>query len=310
MAAPIPLRLITFGGGYALPAWTAAKQGYFARHGLAVDIVHTPDSVHLMSGLLAGHYDVAVTAIDNLIAYQEGQGEAPVTGEVDLAAFMGLDQGFLHLMAAPDVRTVADLRGRRLAVDALTTGYAFILREMLARAGVGEEEVTFARTGGGPSRMRELVEGRHAGGLLATPLDLIAEARGLRRLGSARELLGRYQGRTAFARRAWLATHGAAAVGLVRAYRDAIAWLVAPANRNAAVDLLRAGDASLGAELAGRALDVLLAPGDGFHRDLALDVEGIRTVLALRSRYGTPRIALDDPFRYLDTTIREKAFST
>ncbi len=32
------------------------------------------------------------------------------------------------LMAAPDVKSVADLRGREPAVDALTTGYAFIFR--------------------------------------------------------------------------------------------------------------------------------------------------------------------------------------
>mgnify|MGYP002633464640 CR=1 FL=1 len=47
---------------------------------------------------------------------------------------MGIDHSFQNLMAAPDIKTVADLRGKQLAVDALTTGFAFVLREMISRA--------------------------------------------------------------------------------------------------------------------------------------------------------------------------------
>ena len=40
---------------------------------------------------------------------------------------MNRDTGFLSLVTAPDVKAVADLRGTMLSVDALTTGYAFVL---------------------------------------------------------------------------------------------------------------------------------------------------------------------------------------
>src|SRR3989344_4349940 len=127
------VNMITFGGGYSLPAWVAQRQGFFARHGIAVNITHTPNSVYLMQNLIEGRFDLTVTAMDNLVAYQEGQGEAAYAGICDLVAFMGVDDSFQSLMAAPGIRTVADLRGRKIAVDALTTGYAFILREMIAR---------------------------------------------------------------------------------------------------------------------------------------------------------------------------------
>jgi hypothetical protein len=49
---------------------------------------------------------------------------------------ISLYTGFLSLVTAPDVKAVADLRGRTLSVDALTTDYAFVLFEILGRSGL------------------------------------------------------------------------------------------------------------------------------------------------------------------------------
>jgi len=304
------IEMITFGGGYSLPAWVAQREGFFARHGIMVNITHTPNSVYLMQHLIEGRFDLTVTAMDNLVAYQEGQGEAEYQGTCDLVAFMGVDDSFQNLMAAPGIASVADLRGKKIAVDALTTGYAFILREMIARAGMSEADVTWARTGGGPMRLRAMLDGQYAAGLLATPLDRIAADQGFTRLGTARDLLGRYQGRTGFAQRSWVRNNEPAVIGFMRGYRDAMDWLHDRANRDAAADLLMANDASVTPELARLSLEILLDEKDGFWRDLALDPEGIRTVLALRSRFGVPQKTLDDPARYIDLALHTKAFGT
>ncbi len=302
------VNMITFGGGYSLPAWVAQGQGFFAKHGIEVNITHTPNSVFLMKNLIEGKFDLTVTAMDNLVAYQEGQGEAEYTGICDLVAFMGVDDSFQSLMASPDIKSVADLRGKKIAVDALTTGYAFILREMIARAGMTDADVTYERTGGGPMRLRAMLDGNYAAGLLATPLDKIAADQGFTRLGTARELLGRYQGRTGFAQRAWIKNNQAAVIGFMRGYRDAMGWLYDRNNRTAAADLLMANDTSVTAELARLSLDILLDEKGGFWRDLALDLEGIRTVLALRTRFGVPQKTLTDPMPYVDLTLHDKAF--
>lgn len=303
------INMITFGGGYSLPAWVAQRQGFFAGHGLTVNITYTPNSVYLMTNLIEGKYDLAVTAIDNLVAYQEGQGEAPFRGDCDLVAFMGVDDSFQSLMAAPEIRSVADLRGKKIAVDALTTGYAFILREMIARAGMTDADVTYERTGGGPTRMRAMLDGQYAAGLLATPLDKIAADQGFIRLGTARDLLGRYQGRTGFAQRAWIRNHEAEIIGFMRAYRDAMDWLYERSNREIAAALLIANDVSMTPELARQSLEVLLDEKNGFFRDLALDLDGIRTVLALRTRFGVPQKTLNDPAPYVNLTLHAKAFA-
>lgn len=302
------VNMITFGGGYSLPAWVAQREGFFARHGIEVNITHTPNSVFLMKNLIEGKFDLTVTAMDNLVAYQEGQGEAEYEGVCDLVAFMGVDDSFQSLMAAPGIRSVADLRGKKIAVDALTTGYAFILREMIARAGMTDADVIYERTGGGPMRLKAMLDGQYAAGLLATPLDKIAADQGFTKLGTARELLGRYQGRTGFAQRAWIRDNEAAVIGFMRGYRDAMDWLYDRGNRAAAAALLIANDPSVTPELARQSLDILLDEQGGFWRDLALDLEGIRTVLALRSRFGVPQKTLTDPLRYVDLELQRKAF--
>src|SRR5215204_6124005 len=74
--APTPLRVIAFDGGWNLPMWAAQRQGYFEANGVSVVLSYTPTSAFLVTSLLDGKFDIAFATIDNLIAYQEGQGEA------------------------------------------------------------------------------------------------------------------------------------------------------------------------------------------------------------------------------------------
>src|SRR5437762_8006126 len=128
------VNLIVFPGGFNWPVWVAQERGFFAKNRLEVKVTPTPSSVFQLTNLIEGKFDIAMTAIDNLIAYREGQGEAKVDGP-DLIAFMGGDNGFLRLVAVPEVKTLADLRSKTVSVDARTTGYAFVLRSEERRVG-------------------------------------------------------------------------------------------------------------------------------------------------------------------------------
>jgi hypothetical protein len=44
-------------------------------------------------------------------------------------------------------------------------------------------------------------------------------------------------------------------------------------------------------------------------RDVSLDVNGMRTVLELRGKYGMPRRTLTGAMKYVDLTYYEKAFA-
>ena len=87
-----------FPAGFILPLWVAQDKGFFAQ--LQVRMIATPNSVQQMTGLINGQFDIAMTAVDNVIAYMEGQGEAPTRSTPDIVALMGSSSGFLSLITA------------------------------------------------------------------------------------------------------------------------------------------------------------------------------------------------------------------
>ena len=300
------LRVITFDGGWNLPIWAAQRQGLFEANGVAVQLSYTPSSASLIQSLFDGKSDIATAAIDNLVAYQEGQGEAKIPDNPDLFAFIGCDSGFATVVASPAIKSFADLKGKTVSVDAMTTGYAFVVRELVSRNGLTEGDVTFVRAGGTANRYRDLIGGKHDATLLRTPFELLARTRGFNVLASA-ESLGAYQGTVGIARRSWAREHEAALVAFIRAYRQATDWLYDRANRDIVEALLVANIRDMTPALAKQAYDILLAEKNGLYRDLALDEAGIGTVLALRSKFGAPQKTLVDPMKYVDSSYYEKA---
>src|SRR5258707_2916103 len=234
-APPKTVNLIVFPGGFNWPVWVAQEKGLFAKNGIEVRITPTPSSVFQLTNLIDGKFDIAMTAIDNLIAYREGQGEVAKPGP-DLFAFMGGDNGFLRLVTVPEVKSFGDLRGKTLSVDALTTGYAFVLLEILERNGLlKDRDYATAAAGGVLQRFKALMEKRHAGTLLLSPFEVQAEARGFNRLANAIDVLGRYQGLVGGARKAWAEANRESVVGYIRAFSDAVDWLYDPRNKDEAI---------------------------------------------------------------------------
>jgi len=304
---PQTVNVIVFPGGFNWPLWVAQEKGLFAKNGLDVKLTPTPSSVFQLTNLIEGKFDIAMTAIDNLIAYREGQGEAKVDGP-DLIAFMGGDNGFLRLVAVPEVKTIADLKNRTVSVDARTTGYAFVLFEMLERGGLRlDRDYSVVRAGGVLQRFQALMEKKHDATLLLSPFELQAEAKGFTRLGNATDVLGAYQGLVGGARKSWADANRDAVVGYIRAFSEALDWLYDPRSRDEAVAIFRKNLPNVPEQGAQAAYGVLLAPSGGFQKKAQVDLEGVRTVLALRSKYAEPKKALTDPNKYYDPSFYQAA---
>jgi len=311
---PRPLRevrVITFGGASNLPIWAAQREGFLAQEGLQVRMTFTPNSVYQMTQILAGNYDIAMTAMDNVVAYQEGQNEAPIGPNPNLFVFAGIDNSFLTLVSQGPLKTVESLRGHVLTVDAMTTGFAFVLRDILERHHVKEEDVTFKRAGGTPERLQEMLANPdQAGTIQGTPFEFIGEMHGLNTLLRVSEAIGPYQGFVATTTRSWAADHDRDIVGYTRALIRGIDWLYHPENRPIAEALLIANIPGMSPTLAAKTYDVVLSPSGGFLRGARPDLTGIRRVLELRSRYGQPHRTLADPMKYLDLSYLERAEPT
>ncbi len=299
-AAPQTLEVIVFAGGFNWPIWAAEKEGFFAQNNVAVHLTPTPGSEFQLKNLIEGTFDIGMTAIDNVIAYMEGQGEAETSAKPDLVAVMGGDNGFLRLVTVPSVKTYADLKGKELTVDARTTGYAFVLEKMLQKGGLKESDYGLVKAGGVLARFEDLMQQKHAGTLLLSPFEVPAEAKGFNLLGSAIDVFGHYQGLVAATRRPWARQHSAELEGYIRGYVAGLDWLYDPRNKEAAIALFRENLPSATPELAAKSYDILLGAQGGFSRKAGIDKAGVRTVLALRSEYGEPKKRLRDAKKYID----------
>src|SRR5882757_2798948 len=105
-----PVNLVVFPGAFNWPVWLAQDRGLFARNGVAVHVSEIPGSVVQWTSLAEGSADIAITLMDNVVAYREGQGEAPVT-VADAIAVMASDALLMPaLVTQPDIKSYEDLR--------------------------------------------------------------------------------------------------------------------------------------------------------------------------------------------------------
>ena len=297
------LRVNVFPGGFNWPIFTAIETGAFARHGVDVELQATPGSVAQMTGLAAGDFEIAMTAFDNVVAYVEGQGEAPIGAQPEFFAFLGSDDSFLRLVAQPEITSIRDLRRRAVSVDAATTGYAFALFDMLASFGLQKGEYSVVKVGGMAQRFSDLCSGNSAATLLSVPYDLQAQRAGLRVIG---RLQGPYQGNVGAARRSWAEAHPNSVMAFISAYLESVDWLYEPANRTSACAILERHVPGMTADLAIASYQTMLAPEGGFFRDGCVQEAGVMRVLRLRSRYATGPGELNNPAKYLERKFWER----
>jgi ABC-type nitrate/sulfonate/bicarbonate transport system substrate-binding protein len=303
------VRLVVFPGGFNWPIWVAQEKGWFVREGIELQVTPTPGSVFQLTGLIEGRFDIAITLIDNIVAYREGQGEVPAVGP-DLFAFMAADTlVFPTLVTLPGITGYAGLRGKTLSVDALNTGYALVLKAMLECGGLGPGDYSLESVGGAQERYIAMLEKRHAGCLLNSPFEGLLRAKGYYLLDTAIAVLGKYQGQVAAARKEWANANRGALVGFARAFLSAVAWVRDPSNRDEALAVYVRRSPGADASTAATAHAILFDPVRGFPADGAIDPDAIAKVIELRSRHGSPPKLLGAPSQYYDPTFLAEAMA-
>ncbi|NUR29423.1 MAG: TAXI family TRAP transporter solute-binding subunit [Catenulispora sp.] len=124
------------GGVYARYA-TAMSQALTASlgHRVQVSVLSTAGSVDNLQRLAAGSATFAICAAD---AVADAMSGTPASAPADYRAVARLYDDYIHLVvkAESPIGTLADLRGRRVAVGGSTSGTAFVARRILTAAGL------------------------------------------------------------------------------------------------------------------------------------------------------------------------------
>ncbi len=113
----------------------AQEKGLLKAENIRVEINTVTDSPTLLRNLISGRYDLILNNADNVIAWAEGQGADPQKN--DFVIFLGGSQGVNQRLAVhPSINDYNDIKGKVLAVDAPTTGYAIVMIAILKKHGL------------------------------------------------------------------------------------------------------------------------------------------------------------------------------
>jgi ABC-type nitrate/sulfonate/bicarbonate transport system substrate-binding protein len=298
------LKILGFEGAFNLPFWVGEDQRLFEKYGLNASLEYVKGSIDMINRMNAGDAHIALTSVDNVIAYTDGAGETIDGSAPDLIAFMGGDHGFLSLVSRADVTSVPQLSGKTLSVDAMTTGFAFVLREILSINAMSADAVKFAAAGGTGNRYRALMAGEHDATLLRTPFEKLAEQAGFRTLASGAALFPGYLGTVGAVLKSWANANRVQLIGFMLAYREALKWIFDARNSTACCELLRARFPELSNTGALAVLEDLTDPIHGLIRDMEIEEGGFALVSRIRDTHvatpiNRPRTSCVDR-QYLD----------
>jgi ABC-type nitrate/sulfonate/bicarbonate transport system substrate-binding protein len=256
-------------------AMAAAKaRGLFAAEGLDVTITTTPNSTEQMRGISKGTFDLVSTAFDNVLAWSGREG-----AEI-IALAQPVDKVMLPVYVRPEIRDWNDLRGKKLAADAVDTAYALVLRRILLAHGLDLDrgDYQLVALGATEQRLESMERGETFAAILNPPVNAKAEAAGFVRFGDQLTVLPNYTATVLGANRLWAEKNREAVVAFLRAWLAGVRWVNDPKNREEAAKLV-AAELKLNPKAAAERVAELSANG-------ALNVSGMETVLNLRTQFG------------------------
>ena len=297
-----PLAVNAYPNAKALPLFAGIEKQIFARHGLMLELKSTDNAGEQRKGLAAGDYALIHIALDNAIAMAD-------VARQDVVIVMGGDSGMNEFFVQPEIRSLADLRGKSLVVDSPDTAYALLAKKILLKNGLRDGvDYTVKPVGRGELRLKAMAQSRdNAAAVLNLPYSVQAKQMGLRSLGSTVDMLGPYQAGGVFAMRAWARANGPLLERYLAAYIESLRWVLDKRNRAECVTLLMT-KLRLDRDVAERSYDLLVDPAIGFTPDAKLDMEGFRNMLALRAEMqGAKGVAPAAPERYIDLGYYEGA---
>ena len=298
------LKVMSFPGLSNFPHYAADYKGLFTKHGLTVELLYTPNSTVQREGLARGDHQIIQTAADNSVAMVE-------MAKSDAIIVTGGDNGFNRIMQ-PEINSLADLRGKTVAVDAPNTAFAFLLYKALKVAGLNKGDYSVNAVGGTTERLSAMKtdKAHAAAAVMNVPFNFQAMAAGLKELGSATADVGAYQAGAVVVMRDWAKANSDALVRYIAAIVEGRRWLLDRANKAEAVQLL-VDKANLSPALAARSYEVVTDPVEGFSKDAKFDMEGFKNVLKLRAEIegqwgGNP----PEPDKYIDLSYYNKALAS
>jgi ABC-type nitrate/sulfonate/bicarbonate transport system substrate-binding protein len=305
-AEPIPLRYAQAYSAmrsiFSLPISIADRQGFFRREGLNFRVV-VPlpgGSDKMIDALYDDTADITHIATPFLI-------RSSLAGTDAVAIAAEFNNPIYSLVAKPEIKTFADLKGKMLGLADEAGSITISTRKLLALHGIREGDFQVKIIEGTPARLTCLKRYDCAAVPLGQPQDLLALNEGYRFLGSSNEAVPEFLYTVTAARRSWADTHKDALLRYVRGLASAFKFIRDPAVRKAVVKTIVETTGS-SEKIADQTLALFFEPERKvLPRHGEIELKGLAQVIAFMADAGTLKEPLPEPSRFVDLRYLQAA---
>ncbi len=166
----------TIVSGDSTALWVAQEKGYFAKYGLDARLEFITGSTQTIAAMMAGKVDFTNAGGGAVVEADLAGGDAVIIG-ASVPYFL------MSMYSQPDIQSVKDLKGKRVAVTTLGTATDFARRMLLQKAGLNpDRDVAVLQTKGAAEVLQSLLTKNAEAGLVVPPLTVLARQKGLKEL--------------------------------------------------------------------------------------------------------------------------------
>jgi ABC-type nitrate/sulfonate/bicarbonate transport system substrate-binding protein len=279
---------------FALPLLVAERERFFAREGLNFEVVPiTGGGEKLIEALHDNTADMTHVATAFMI-------QAAMKGSDAVAIAAEFNNPIYSLIAKPEIKTYADLKGKLLGFAAETGSITISIRKLMAMNGLHRDDYRTKFVDGTPDRLACLTAGDCYAVPLGQPQDFVAMRQGYRLLGLSTEAVPDFVYTVTAARKSWAENNKDAVGRFVRGLGAAFRFIRDPARRNDVVRTIveTTGLAEANARLS---LSLYFEPERNvLPRQGEIDLKGFNTAIEFMGEAGVLKSPLPPPERFVD----------
>ena len=181
-----------------LPFFIAIDDKLFQKHGLEVVPVFFGGTPLIVSAMMAGEFPIGLTGGGGIVSSRLAGSDLTVIGSY-------LQVLTINGMAKPEIKSINDLRGKKVAVSRIGASTYFAAVAMLDSRGMKPTDVLFIQAGGNAESFAALTNGAVDAAMLGYPFSLKTKQAGFQALfRPADSEYGLYPNATVAARESWL----------------------------------------------------------------------------------------------------------
>jgi len=274
--------------------WVAEDKGLFRKNGLEVEVIVTGQGGTAgISALLANDIQMVNSAGDVLVAAALRGGDTVMVASV-------VNKGLQRLVSKPEIKTPADLKGKRVGVTRIGAVSHSVLLMMLQRWKMNVNDVQVLQLGSSPNMLASLDKGGVDAAVLTIPSMFVAEDRGYPVLLDMADTDIYYLHTMVATTRQYIKANRDKVLRFLRGYVEGIAFV--KHNKKESLDVVRK-KLRLGPEQERnleRSLDLLIAK---YYESVPYSsLRGVETVLGFVEK-DNPKAKGADPKSFVDDSL-------